>query len=104
MGNIEMHTIKTNKILKLLSGLKAEARQRYKAEIKGIFGSYTRGEEGSESDIDILVEFENNANLIDFVGLSLFLEEKLKQHVDVVPESAIRKELKSTILREATYI
>ena len=83
---------------------KEEVRQKYKAWIKGVFGSYVRAEENKESDIDVLVEFEDNANLIDFVGLSLFLEEKLKCRVDVVPEDAIRKELKPSILREAVYL
>jgi hypothetical protein len=50
------------------------------------------------------VEFDEGANLIDFVGLSLFLEEKLKLRVDVVPESSIRQEIKEEILREAAYL
>jgi hypothetical protein len=91
-------------ILRDLAELKTEVKQRYKAEIKGIFGSYVRGEGKEGSDIDVLVEFDEGANLIDFVGLSLFLEEKLKLHVDVVPESAIRKEIKADILKEAAYL
>jgi hypothetical protein len=94
----------TSEILHLLNGLKQEVRQRYKAEIKGIFGSYVRAEEKKESDIDVLVEFDEGANLLDLTGLSLFLEEKLNCHVDVVPESAIRKEIKDSILREAAYL
>ena len=81
-----------------------EVRQKYKARIKGIFGSYVRGDQKAGSDIDVLVEFDEGANLLDFTGLSLFLEEKLKCRVDVVPEDAIRKELRPAILREAAYI
>lgn len=95
---------KPQDILLTLAKLRTEVKQRFKAELKGIFGSYVRGEEKDDSDIDILVEFEDNANLIDFIGLSLFLEEKLNRRVDVVPESAIRKEIKSAILREAAFI
>jgi predicted nucleotidyltransferase len=94
----------TSEILHLLNGLKQEVRQRYKAEIKGIFGSYVRAEEKKESDIDVLVEFDEGANLLDLTGLSLFLEEKLNCRVDVVPESAIRKEIKDSILKEAAYL
>ena len=93
-----------SEILHILNGLKQEVRQRYKAEIKGIFGSYVRTEENKESDIDVLVEFDEGANLLDLTGLSLFLEEKLNCHVDVVPESAIRKEIKDSILKEAAYL
>lgn len=88
----------------ILKEHKEETLQKYRANIKGVFGSYARVEENKESDIDVLVEFKDNANLIDFVGLSLFLEEKLKCRVDVVPEDAIRKEIKPSILRETVYI
>lgn len=88
----------------ILKEHKEETLQKYRANIKGVFGSYARIEENKESDIDVLVEFKDNANLIDFVGLSLFLEEKLKCRVDVVPEDAIRKEIKPSILRETVYI
>jgi hypothetical protein len=101
MRNAKMST---SEILHLLNGLKQEVRQRYKAEIKGIFGSYVRDEEKKGSDIDVLVEFDEGANLLDLTGLSLFLEEKLNCRVDVVPESAIRKEIKDSILKETAYL
>jgi len=91
-------------ILSILKSLKSEIRQRYKAEVKGIFGSYIRGEQKEGSDIDVLVEFDEGANLLDLTGLSIFLEERLHCRVDVVPEDAIRKELRHDILREAAYI
>ena len=91
-------------ILSILTSLKPEIRQRYKAEVKGIFGSYVRGEQKSGSDIDVLVEFDEGANLLDLTGLSIFLEGKLHRRVDVVPESAIRHELKDSILKEAAYL
>jgi predicted nucleotidyltransferase len=90
--------------LRTLRGLKDEVRQRYKAEIKGVFGSYVRGEEREASDLDVLVEFGEGANLLDFTGLAIFLEEKLYRPVDIVPESAIRMELKEIILKETVYL
>lgn len=86
--------------LQLLSSLKAEARKRFKAEIRGVFGSYARGEQNANSDLDVLVEFEKGANLLDIVGLSLFLEEQTCMKVDVVPESGLRAEIRDSILRE----
>jgi predicted nucleotidyltransferase len=104
MEKSEATTSSTKEILSLLKSLKAEIRQRYKAEVRGIFGSYIRGEQRPESDIDVLVEFDEGANLLDLTGLSIFLEEKLNCRVDVVPESAIRSELKEGIIKEAAYI
>ena len=66
-----------SEIPETLSSLKAEARERFKAEIKGIFGSYARGEQREGSDLDVLVEFSEGANLLHLTGLADFLEEKL---------------------------
>ena len=92
------------KILKILTDLKGEIRQKYKAQIKGIFGSYARDEQKDTSDIDILVDFEEDADLFDFTGLALFLEEKLNLHADIIPEKSLRKEIKSSVLKEVIRV
>lgn len=92
------------KILNLLRDLKGEIKHKYKAQIKGIFGSYARGEQKRTSDIDILVDFEEDADLFDFTGLALFLEEKLNLRVDIVPEKSLRKEIKSYVLKEVVRV
>ena len=63
-----------------------------------------RGEENDKSDIDVLVEFEKEANLLHLVGLSLFLEEKLHIPVDIVPYDSVREEIRDYILKEAIYL
>lgn len=89
-----------NQIIEILEGLKNEVRQRYKADLKGIFGSYARGEDREDSDIDILVEFLKGATLLDLAGLGNLLEEKLQCKVDVVSQRAIREELTSYIYKD----
>ncbi len=96
--------MKKDDILKILENVKEEAKQNYKAKIVGIFGSYARGDEGEKSDVDILVDFDENASLFDLVGLSLFLEEKLNCKVDVVPRRSLREEIKPYVLQEAIYL
>ncbi len=96
--------MKKDDILRILGDVKEEAKQNYKAKIVGIFGSYARGNEGEKSDIDILVDFDENASLFDLVGLSLFLEEKLNCKVDVVPRRSLREEIKPYVLQEAIYL
>jgi len=91
-------------IIKILKEVNAEVEQRYKARLKGIFGSFVRGEESAKSDVDILVEFKEGANLLHLVGLSVFLEENLHLPVDLVPFDTIRKEIKDSILKEAIYL
>jgi predicted nucleotidyltransferase len=97
-------SMKKEDIIKILKETKDDARQNYKAEIKGIFGSYARGEEKSSSDVDILVMFFEGATLFNFVGLADFLEEKLNARVDIVPIDTVRTEIKKQVLKEAIYI
>ena len=92
-----------NDILKKLKELKVEAGERYRVREMGLFGSFVRGEQSARSDIDVLVEFDSEADLFDCIGLAIFLEEKLSRKVDVVSENALRIELKDTILREVIY-
>ena len=95
---------KLKQIQNILASSKAELRKRYKVRELGIFGSYSRGEQKKTSDVDILVKFNSNATLFDFVGLGNYLEEKLKIQVDVVSERGIRPELKSSIVKDVVRV
>ena len=77
---------------------KDEIRRRYRAEIKGIFGSYARGDFRADSDLDLLVDFDEGADLFDLVGLQQFLEEKLGCKVDLVSRRSLREELRTSVL------
>lgn len=66
-----------------------------------IFGSYVRGVQNEESDLDILVEFSGPVSLLHIVSLENHLTDILDVQVDVIPRKSIREELRSTILREA---
>jgi len=91
-------------IIKTIEALKDELKRKYKVKEIGLFGSVVRSEQNYTSDIDILVSFDGNIDLFDFVGLGLFLEEKLGQKIDIVPKDALREELKEIILKEVSYL
>ena len=93
-----------DEIKEILREHKDAIEKEFKAEIIGVFGSYVRGEEKLESDIDILVRFKEGATLFDLVGLAEFLEEKLGIRADVVSERALRPELKEQILKEVVAV
>ena len=93
-----MKTLKN--IRDVLVKYKDEIRKEYRAEIVGVFGSYSRNEQKKTSDVDILVRFLDGATLFDLVGLGEFIEEKLKVKADIVSERAIRPELREQILKE----
>ena len=65
-----------------------------------LFRSVSRGEQEDDSDIDIMVDFEEGADLFDLTGLTLFLEEKFQQKVDIVPRKALREEIKESVLKD----
>ena len=79
-------------------------KERYKAEVIGIFGSYVRGEQKEGSNLDVLVKFYKEATLFELVGLSIFLEKELGIKVDVVPYDAVREEIRERVLKEAVYL
>ena len=70
----------------------------------GIFGSYVRGEQRKNSDVDILVELEDDLSLLDIIRIKIELEKILKRKVDLVEYETIKKELKDTILKEEVLI
>lgn len=66
-----------------------------------IFGSVARGDAGPDSDLDVLVEFEDDRSLMDLAGFELDLEDLLKCEVDVVTEGGLSPYLEDRILAEA---
>ena len=70
----------------------------------GLFGSYVRREQGSQSDVDILVEFERGRKTFDnYMELKFLLEELLGCRVDLVISEAVKPDLKPYILGSVTY-
>ena len=90
-------------ILSILKNLKSEIKTKYRVKNLGLFGSYVKKELQEASDIDILVDFEEDADLFHLIGLSLFLEENFNVKVDVVSKSALKEELRDNILQEVIY-
>jgi len=95
-----MSSISTKDLLMKLKALKPKMAARYKVKEVGLFGSFVRGEQRSASDIDVLADFEEGADLFHLVGLALFLEEELGRGVDVIPKRALRAELRESVLKE----
>ncbi|ABS55461.1 DNA polymerase, beta domain protein region [Methanoregula boonei 6A8] len=90
-------------ILETLSLLDRERVKDYKVQRIGLFGSYARSEQRPGSDIDLLVAFADGADLFDLARLKYFLEERLGHWVDIVPERALRNELKKSVLADVKY-
>lgn len=68
----------------------------------GIFGSYSRNEQTTESDIDILVEFSKPVGF-EFLDLKEYLEELFDKRVDLVTINALKPIMKDEILNEVQF-
>ncbi|MDF1704356.1 MAG: helix-turn-helix domain-containing protein [Aeromicrobium sp.] len=76
----------------------------HRAASPRIFGSVARGDDEPGSDLDLLVDFTDEATLLDEVGLRLALRDLLQIEVDVVAADTLRGELRDRILREAVPV
>ena len=71
----------------------------------GIFGSFARGDNKKESDIDILVEFKESPSLLTLIRLENELSEKLAIKVDLVTTGALKnKRIKKSITKDLIKI
>ena len=95
---------KTDQIFSLLRLAKPELVKIFRVHEIGLFGSVIHGEQRDDSDIDILVDLPEDADLLDLIGLNQFLEERLHQKVDVVPKRSLREEIRERVLTEVRYL
>ncbi|MDP6776258.1 MAG: nucleotidyltransferase family protein [Candidatus Latescibacteria bacterium] len=71
----------------------------------GLFGSFVRGDEHGDSDIDLLVEFEQGRKTFDsFMSLAFYLEDLLGRKVEVVTAESLSPYLGPYILDEVEYV
>jgi uncharacterized protein len=63
-----------------------------------VFGSYARGDNRPDSDIDILIEPPDRFSLLDHSGLKIELEEALGKSVDVVTYNSIKPRIRENVL------
>ncbi len=90
-------------IEKRLKNLKTILKERYHVEKLGYFGSYSRNEQGTDSDIDILVYFSKPLGW-GFFDLQDFLENELQLKVDLVSEKALKEQLRQFILNSVKFV
>jgi predicted nucleotidyltransferase len=77
--------------------------KKYGIKKAAIFGSYARGEQKKNSDVDILIEPVKGMG-IEFFGLHLELEEKLGIKVDLLSYRSVNSHLKDYILKDEVRI
>jgi len=91
-------------IIKIIRNSKPEMESHYGVQRLGLFGSYVKEKQSKRSDIDILVTFNRDIDLFDFLDLREYLESQLSIKVDLVMESALKPAIGKRILSEVEYV
>ena len=76
-------------ILRRLVEAKQDLQDRFKIRAIALFGSYARGEQRSDTDVDVLVDVAPSIGL-EFVSLGDALEQRLGVRVDLVSRRAVQ--------------
>ena len=90
-------------ILSKLKELKPELHKDYAIKEIGLFGSFSDGSFTDESDIDILIELERPIGWKIFT-LEIYLEKILGRKIDLVTKSALKEQIKDSILKQVNYV
>ena len=97
--------IELNQILFYLSSNKSRLEKDYHLKKIGVFGSIARGEQNNKSDIDLIVEFEDNTPDLYMVKQQLRdeIQAKFNLKVDICREKYIKPIFRNQILSETRY-
>jgi hypothetical protein len=94
----------TREDIKKLLRENADMLKKYKVNKLGIFGSYVKGKARKRSDVDLLVDFEENIDLFEFIHLVDDIQAILKIKVDLATPDAIKPYIRSKVMSEVEWI
>ena len=95
---------KAAEFARILQEYMPELEREYGVASLALFGSYVRGEERQDSDLDVLVDFRVTPSLLDLASLKRNLSDRLHISIDLVPKSCLREAISARILREAVEV
>ncbi len=95
-----------DEIKQILQTQKPYLAERYGISEIGVFGSYARREQTADSDLDILVEFEEpiRIDLFDLVNLENYLSEVIGIKADVSIKQNLKRRIGQRILQEVVPV
>ena len=96
-------SLKRDNVLTLLNTYKPSLKE-FKVKSLLIFGSVARDEADAESDVDLLVEFEQTVELFTFVKLQRYLETILGCKVDLGTSDSLKEDLREIVLQDAIRV
>jgi hypothetical protein len=95
----------TEQLLSQLRDLLPVLRTRFHLVKLDIFGSYARGKQTPDSDIDVLAEFEPGyRNLFNLLDMKHWLEETFENDVDLVTPGCLREKIRDNVFGELRHV
>ena len=93
-----------DEVLNILRTHKTTLAERFGVVELALFGSFARNQSTSESDVDILVRFNEPATSRSYFGVQFYIEDLLGHRVDLVTDKALRSEFRPYVEREAVNV
>jgi len=89
-------------VFNVLKSHKNEIKAKYNVKKIGIFGSYAKGQQNEESDVDILVEFQK-PSFDHFMKVSFYLEDLFDKKVDLLTPNSLSPFMKTSVEKEVVW-
>lgn len=91
-------------ILDKLRSMRHELRERYHVRNIGVFGSYSRKDQTDQSDLDLVVEFDQPIGMMAFVHLKNLISDRLNLRIDLVTPDGLHPLIRDRVLHEVVYV
>jgi uncharacterized protein len=93
-----------DEIIEHLREMQPDLRRRFHIREMGVFGSYVRGDQREDSDLDIVVGLGENVGLMELAGLQRALSDVLGLRVDLIMKESLKRRIGRRILSEAVML
>jgi hypothetical protein len=94
----------TSEILDTLRSMRHELAARYHVRRIGIFGSYSKKHQTEQSDLDLVVEFDQPIGMMAFVHLKNLIADRLDIKVDLVTPDGLHPLIRDQVMHEVVYV
>ena len=90
--------------LRILAGHRRELRERFGVKSLRLFGSVARDEASEQSDVDVLVDFDETPSLFGFLRLQGYLQDLLGAKVDLITETGLKERARPYVEKDALNV
>ena len=96
--------MRREKALRILEANRQELRERFGVKSLRLFGSVARDEASEQSDVDVLVDFDETPSLFGFLRLQGYLQDLLGAKVDLITESGLKERARPYVEKDALNV